>query len=221
MYLYKEQPQTRTLKLSNPDEMTEAANQTAIFHASALLVQYSFDLGGYSASEIIHKWLESVQASWVRLAVIEALYQGRYKSVSVEQILALWQRRGQPLCHFNHEFERIVCSKLPGDRTIVSLAPEIEPTEEETDIEPTIPEVASVEEETQTVVSLEPVPLQQVPLPSVTLPFSTPPQIIYQADWTKCGLGNQPIQQFVPQTEFSPFYFKLQAVAHSSEPPSE
>lgn len=217
MYLYKEQPQPRTLKLSNPDEMTEAANQTAIFHASALLVQYSFDLGGYSASEIIHKWLESVQASWVRLAVIEALYQGRYKSVSVEQILALWQRRGQPLCHFNHEFERIVCSKLPGDRTIVSLASEIEAT----DTEPTIPKVTSGEEESQTLISLKPAPLQKTSLPSLTLPFSTPPQVIYQADWTKCAVGNQPIQQFVPQSEFSPFYIKLQAVAHSSEPPPE
>ncbi|MDX2097883.1 MAG: hypothetical protein SFW36_08910 [Leptolyngbyaceae cyanobacterium bins.59] len=50
---------------------------------------------------------------WIRPAVIEALYQGRYKAISVTQLLTFWQRREQPLCHFSHEFERIICSALP------------------------------------------------------------------------------------------------------------
>lgn len=78
----------------------------------ALLARYIFDLGGYSARELAEYWRSAYPDSWVHLAVIEALYQGRYKAVSVEQILAFWQRRGQALPHFNYEFERLVCSNI-------------------------------------------------------------------------------------------------------------
>ena len=57
--------------------------------------------------------MREFQVSWVRLATIEALYQGRYKAISVKQILIFWQRRGQPICHFNLEFEAIVTHQLP------------------------------------------------------------------------------------------------------------
>ena len=50
---------------------------------------------------------------WVRLAVVEALYQGRYKVVSVKQILDIWRRRGKIVSHFNREFEAIVTVPLP------------------------------------------------------------------------------------------------------------
>lgn len=50
---------------------------------------------------------------WVRLAVVEALYQGRYKVVSVQQILDIWRRRGKVVSHFNREFEAIVTVPLP------------------------------------------------------------------------------------------------------------
>ena len=78
----------------------------------ALLLHYIFDLGGYSARELVEHWLRYYPASWVRLAAIEALYQGRYKAISVEQILGVWQRRGQVLPHFNCEFERLVCGNI-------------------------------------------------------------------------------------------------------------
>lgn len=81
--------------------------------ATALLSRYGFDLSGHSAAGIIQDWRQQYPVEWLRPAVIEALYQGRYKAVSVEQILTFWQRRGRPLCHFNHEFERIICSKFP------------------------------------------------------------------------------------------------------------
>ncbi|MDB9376454.1 hypothetical protein, partial [Nodularia sphaerocarpa] len=45
------------------------------------------------------------------------LYQGRYKGISVQQILAFWQRRGQVIYHFNMEFERLICSKFPESLT--------------------------------------------------------------------------------------------------------
>lgn len=81
--------------------------------AVALLIHYIFDLGGYCANELVELWSHKYPVNWTRLAVIEALYQGRYKAISVEQILAFWQRRGFAMPHFNHEFERLVCDKIP------------------------------------------------------------------------------------------------------------
>ncbi|MCT7956366.1 hypothetical protein [Laspinema palackyanum] len=93
--------------------MNKAAQDTALESAAALLTHYSFDLGGYSTEELIAQWLLDYPSAWVRLATIEALYQGRYKALSVTHILACWKRRNQALYHFNHEFERLVSSQLP------------------------------------------------------------------------------------------------------------
>jgi hypothetical protein len=79
--------------------------------AIALLQHYSFDLGGYSIQELAHAWSE-FKPEWVRQAVIESLFQGRYKAISVNQILQLWQRKGEPHCRYNHEFERLVCGDV-------------------------------------------------------------------------------------------------------------
>jgi hypothetical protein len=88
--------------------------------AIALLIHYSFDLSGYQASELVNRWQQQYSDSWLHIAVIEALYQGRYKAISVQQILTLWQRRGQAVFHFNMEFERLICSKFPESLTSVS-----------------------------------------------------------------------------------------------------
>ena len=79
--------------------------------AIALLQHYSFDLGGYAINDLIRAWGE-FKPEWVRQAVIEALFQGRYKAVSVNQILQLWERRGEPNCRYNHEFERLICGDV-------------------------------------------------------------------------------------------------------------
>jgi hypothetical protein len=92
--------------------LTTPANTSAEL-AVNLLVHYSFDLNGYSASELINHWQREYPIDWLHLAVIEALYQGRYKAISVQQILTFWQRRGQVSYHFNMEFERMICSKFP------------------------------------------------------------------------------------------------------------
>jgi hypothetical protein len=81
--------------------------------AAALLTHYSFDLGGSTAEKLMIQWQKEYPVNWLRLAVIEALYQGRYKAVSVAQILALWKRRGEALYHFNYEFERLICRNFP------------------------------------------------------------------------------------------------------------
>ncbi len=91
--------------------------------AVSLLTHYSFDLGGYSASELVKRWENQYPSNWVHLAITEALYQGRYKAVSVQQILTLWLRRNHPGYHFNMEFERLICNKLPEDLRWNSLPP--------------------------------------------------------------------------------------------------
>lgn len=109
--------------------MTEPIADATTAVAVALLTHYSFDLEDLTANNLVAWWAKTYPADWIRMAVIEALYQGRYKAVSVDQILAFWLRRQQPLCHFNHEFERIVCSKFPQaltGRSIESLDDDLE-----------------------------------------------------------------------------------------------
>jgi hypothetical protein len=79
--------------------------------AIALLQHYSFDLGGYTINDLTRAWSD-FKPEWVRQAVIESLFQGRYKAVSVNQILHLWERKGEPTCRYNHEFERLVCGDV-------------------------------------------------------------------------------------------------------------
>lgn len=101
--------------------MAELARARPIVQAETLLTYYGFDLSGYTVHRTIQDWLHDYRADWIPAAIVEALYQGRYKSVSVSQILLLWKRRGQPLRHFNHEFETIICRELPYPPELTSL----------------------------------------------------------------------------------------------------
>ncbi|PZU97670.1 MAG: hypothetical protein DCE90_06185 [Pseudanabaena sp.] len=76
--------------------------------AIALLRHYGFDFGGYTANDLTRAW-SVFHPEWVRQAVIEALFQGRYKAISVNQILIFWERKGEIICHHNREFERLIC----------------------------------------------------------------------------------------------------------------
>ena len=96
-----------------PDNSIDSAAQSAVTHADNLLRHYSFEFEIAIEQQLV-AWLKTYPAPWILLAVVEALYQGRYKAVSVEQIMQIWQRRGQPVCHFTHEFEQLVGSKIPA-----------------------------------------------------------------------------------------------------------
>ncbi|MFM7363871.1 MAG: hypothetical protein ACKO11_05090 [Cuspidothrix sp.] len=98
--------------------------------AAKLLTHYSFDLNGFNASELINRWQVEYPLHWLHLAVIEALYQGRYKAISVQQILTFWRRKGEATYHFNMEFERMICSKFPERLTSISL-PVLPPMKQE------------------------------------------------------------------------------------------
>ncbi len=91
-----------------------------------LLKYYSFELDGHTVEHCVVQWRDRYPDHWLRPAIVEALYQGRYKAVSVAQILDMWCRRGQSLCHYNGEFERMICNKFLA-RTFSEAAPEANP----------------------------------------------------------------------------------------------
>jgi hypothetical protein len=88
--------------------MTQSSYSPDIEPVYELLTSYSFDTEAYAMDVVIGDWLEECGPVWVSHAITEALYQGRYKVVSIDHILKLWQRRGQPIRHFNREFESII-----------------------------------------------------------------------------------------------------------------
>ncbi len=130
--------------------MTELALQSAI--VKALLVHYDFELGNQTVEEIASWWVKNYEVDWLPLAAIEALYQGRYKAISVEQILTLWKRRGKPIYHFNSEFEMLVRRHLPEglrEQFQVNPPPEKTPPPREAVIEkPESPELPPTPKET-------------------------------------------------------------------------
>jgi hypothetical protein len=93
--------------------MTELTQDLSLAQARSLIDSYAFDLGREQAEKLLEYWLDMYHANWIRLATIEALYLGRYKAISIEQILNVWLRIGTPNPHFTYEFERLICRKLP------------------------------------------------------------------------------------------------------------
>lgn len=103
------------------EQLTQAETLNPPFvETSALLKYYGFDLSEQTSEQIIDQWLKQYQEDWVFLAILEALYQGRYKAISVQQILIYWQRRGQPIYHFTADFQRLICYRCPQDLLVNS-----------------------------------------------------------------------------------------------------
>ena len=76
--------------------------------AAEFLSQYGFDLGGQSPGDWLTAWKRKFPQSWIASALVEALYRGRYKAVSVQQILVMWNSRGNPCMGFSLDFGRKV-----------------------------------------------------------------------------------------------------------------
>jgi hypothetical protein len=163
---------------------------------TALLIHYSFDLGGYTSSELLSQWLNNYPEKWVRAAVIEALYRGRYKAVSINQILAVWQRRGDALHHFTHEFERLVCADLPD--TLV----ELESTDDNTQHEQ-MHFVAATPRQDSSVMVVKPTTIKPHVRSSFTHEVRSPASNNYS-----------PIVRFTPpEATTSDFHAKLKAIS--------
>lgn len=221
--------------------MTQLTQDASTAYAIALLVQYCFDLRGYQAEELVRAWLHNYKSSWVRLAVIEALYQGRYKAVSVEQILATWNRCGFPKAHFNGEFERLIGRKFPNELAVFSDASSVVENNIDTisevqpepvyaggqadDIDSTSSKLESDFSSAQAVSS----PISENSHHNVAVDYLTkqllsanePPDstaeepascpLNYQADWERWEARKRPIDQFTPSVDVPEFYYKLKA----------
>ena len=93
--------------------MTDCLQELSLVETSTLLNYYGFELREKSPNQLVADWEQAYSTYWVRLAVVESLYQGRYKAISVEYILDMWSRLGHPAFHFSHDFERLVCRNIP------------------------------------------------------------------------------------------------------------
>ena len=96
--------------------MTELTKNPVLSDSAALLLGYGFDLGVFEVDVLVSYWSTYYPPHWLRAAILEALHQGRYKAISVGQILVIWRRRGQPLPHYSYEFERAVSTRFPASR---------------------------------------------------------------------------------------------------------
>jgi hypothetical protein len=175
--------------------------------AIALLIHYSFDLSGYQASELVNRWQQQYSDSWLHIAVIEALYQGRYKAISVQQILTLWQRRGQAVFHFNMEFERLICSKFPESLTSVSTWSQFSAYHT-----PRADEEKKEEVETQRHRDTKIEKHEEI---SPHLPITSTPKP--QRQLLPAAVNHSPIEQFTPQTSDRSLSFtsKLKAMSNN------
>jgi len=77
-----------------------------------LLTHYGFELNGDSLPLVIEQWLDIYPNKWVLAAVVEALYQGRYKVSSVNRILNTWCSKGEAVPNFDHDFADFFCKKI-------------------------------------------------------------------------------------------------------------
>lgn len=177
----------------------------------SLLTYYGFEVGCKNAEDLITKWSEQYDVHWIRLALIEALYQGRYKAVSIEQILTCWQRRGQPLFHFNIEFEILICNSFAppdtdNDNPIGNQA--INPNFDPPEILP-LPLLHPKD--------VEELEVQIKELISEDLTLDTDDFILEELTENPL-IEEKNISQFIPNSKHThtDFYAKLRAVAHGN-----
>jgi hypothetical protein len=73
---------------------------------------YGLELDDQRVDTVISTWFQTYDPAWVVKALVEALYRGRYKVKSVDNILRDWQRRGSPLYKFTPDYEREILQSL-------------------------------------------------------------------------------------------------------------
>jgi hypothetical protein len=97
----------------------------ATAYTAELLGEYNFDLHGYRVQDLVNRWANRYPSEWIRLAALEALYQGRYKAHSIDKLLAIWERRDNPIYHFSTEFERLIGRRFSPELRALPPAPPV------------------------------------------------------------------------------------------------
>ena len=172
-----------------------------------LLREYSFDIDHYSSEVLISQWVQQFGYRWVGNAITEALYQGRYKIISVDHILQLWQRRGQPIRHFSREFESIILGPIP-------LSDPINLEDRDTIPSPSPPPPTQLETPAVEDTAIPPTPIEAVPLPAVPIPVPDFRPILedFPSVWVNSIDGIPP---FVPRSQSSDLHQRLRAVVQA------
>ena len=176
----------------------------------ALLSYYRFEFGESTPARTISDWLDKFPANWVRLAIVEALYQGRYKAVSVTQILAAWQRRDQPYPHFNYEFESLVCRHVQ----MPVRATEVDRDSEPDRPDPPHPEPIEVDVRAQSEEHL----IDEGELAEEQAPSDSPEANGHSENETQPAKIPIEIDRFSPTVDGSGFYIRLKTIAEKSQP---
>lgn len=205
--------------------MTESHEDLTIAQVVSLMTSYSFDTRQYSVETIVRHWQENYRVHWIYLATIEALYLGRYKAVSIEQIMNSWYRRGQPNTHFNGDFERVICRKLPrhlstSDPVVRSRSTEPLPKSPQQQLNSTQnPSVApsqseiALDEEVSYNDPQKPITATEV-TPLVKRSISSPPSLELSSEKIDHQLSqSKKIIPFQPASDASGFFQKLKALA--------
>jgi hypothetical protein len=207
--------------------------------------RYPKPISKASKAQVLNRWLQIYPEQLVRLALIESLYQGRYKMISVEQLLALWSRRGQPTYHFNHEFEALVCHDVPHQMeqavTFIDSGRDLPQQSAAANLPLASQQVALAESEAKPdyINSASPADLKEDPLVE-TLQNNDNFEYLVEDDFEKIlnesnpsilasvlasnrflpltlhRLGLEPIHQFMPEAEPIEFCERLEAIARSS-----
>ena len=198
--------------------MTELNQDLSLAQAHSLIDSYDFDLDHDDPKQLLQSWLEDYHASWIRLATIEALYLGRYKTISIEHILSVWLRLGSPNTHFTYEFERLICRKLPKHlsdlsdlTTSSSLKPTSTPDFNSQHLDPSPDNLA--EPQLESTEQHEPLNLetafQQPQSDNNNIPIISALRFPYPTDWSEFTVGHTMIHQFIPVPDVSSFFHKL------------
>lgn len=199
----------------------KAMNRLAIeisAEVAELMSHYGFDLGGYSLKALVDYWMTQYPAPWIRLATIEALYQGRYKAISIEQILNLWRRRTRTLYHFNSEFERMISLRPMLNPTPLTAAPDGQTAADNRNALPDRSEAFDAETlytetlYTETVNSAQQ-SLDDTPNSADRPSWQSSGSAIDSGEIRRISGGEPaPIDQFTPTLDASDFYWRLKAV---------
>ena len=197
----------------------------------ALILRYGFDLGEQSALTMVRSWSCKYDPSFLSLAVVESLHLGRYKAVSIEQVLNSWQRRGEPVPHFSEEFADMISG--PGVLAQLTIADEQEITAEpELELEKTLfsaSEIAEAHRSTELFELSDPAldeglsetlppqnrltaALRQAALHLTPSDYPIATTHLSQDDWHQASKADNELT-LAPPTQVSPFYYKLRAVA--------
>jgi hypothetical protein len=195
--------------------LVQAQENPNVLLTVSLLTAYCFDLRGLAPTQLINEWLETFSALWIRLAVIEALYLGRYKAISVEHLLQYWAVKGQPNFHFSAEFEQMVSQKLP--KSLLSIAGVVDANQgsvssvEQGKIRKMPGVIKHTQPSAQTYHGVSPNPIVPTPSPALNSPVDQghKPMPVPAKSTRKTAPS---IEQFIPIAVESDLLSKLQSV---------